>query len=318
MMTFSKETTGAVLVANFSKNVANKTIVITGASSGSLGGQTAIDLAHSQPPPAHLILLARSEAKVQPVIDQINTSTTGPLAKFVPILLDDFDSIRSAAKAITDIVGPQGKIDILMNYAGIMAVPYSLSKAGIESQFATNHIGHFLLTLRLKSHLSKNARIINVSSDGYKLGRFDPEKYNFDDGKSYHPWSGYGQSKTANILFTKGLAKRGVISFALHPGVIFGTGLTVGMTDSDKLFEQLEEISVRNTGEAMVMGEGKTVEQGVATAIRAVVDPSLDGKNGSFLDDCEVVEVLDYARDDKLVESLWELSEKLVGEKFVI
>lgn len=173
----------------------NCIVVITGASANSLGAQTAIELAKAPSPPSHLILLARTAGKVQPVIDQIKKdSSTG--ATFVPISLDDPDSVRAAAKTIIDSLGPDGKIDYLFNYAGIMAPPYTLTNQGIESQFATNHIGHFLLTANLMSLIKRagsEARVINVSSDGYKISPFQPDNYNFDDGKTYHPLSGYGK-----------------------------------------------------------------------------------------------------------------------------
>lgn len=200
-----------------------------------------------------------------------------------------------------------------------MAVPYSKTKLGVESQFATNHLGHFVLTQKLMPYIKaagKDARVVNLTSDGYLVCQFKPDDINFSDGKSYDPFSGYGQSKTANILFTKGLAKRGVTSFAVHPGVIFGTGLSEGMDFS--LFDTIGEITKRNTGQDFVMGKPKNVEQGVATTIRAAVDPGLVGESGSYLADVQVEDVRGHAKDQELVEKLWELSEQLVGEKFEI
>lgn len=175
-------------------------MVITGASANSLGAQTAIELARGPSPPAHLILLARSASKVQPVIDQIKNESAAN-ATFVSISLDDPDSVRKAAKQVSQILGYKGKIDYLLNYAGIMATPYTLTKEGIESQFATNHIGHFLLTLHLMPLIKRagsGARVINVASDGYKLCPAQPDDYNFDDGKTYHPFAGYGKCPSTN------------------------------------------------------------------------------------------------------------------------
>ncbi|EXJ83374.1 hypothetical protein A1O1_06996 [Capronia coronata CBS 617.96] len=208
-----------------------------------------------------------------------------------------------------------------------MAVPYAKTKNGIESQFATNHLGHFVLTQRLMPFLKKAAaetdgsgavRVVNVSSSGHLICPFRPDNINFDDGKTYDPFSGYGKSKTANILFTKGLANRGVTSFALHPGLIFS--IRISRTAS------ISVCSVRST--RLQRGTlGKSLEawtsprpwtRGCATTLVAAFDPSIVNANGSYLRVCQVSEVAEHARDEASIEKLWEVSEKLVGEKFVI
>jgi NAD(P)-dependent dehydrogenase (short-subunit alcohol dehydrogenase family) len=292
-------------------------VVITGASAGGIGAQTASDIAKAQP--AHLVLLARDAFKVQPVIDQITSISPSTKVGVVPVNLDDLDSVRAAATAVSKHLGEEGKIDVLINNAGIMGVKYAKTKIGIESQFATNHLGHFMLTQRLFCllRLGGGARVVNLSSNGYLVCPFRPDDVNFDDGKAYDPLSGYGQSKTANILFTKGLAKRGVTSFALHPGLIFGTHLGDKMDLS--LFATINEVAKKNTGKEFgSLDKPKSIEQGSATSITAAFDPTLASASGGYLKDCQLVEVEEYASDDMMVEKLWSLSETLAGEKFVI
>lgn len=276
--------------------------MITGTSAGGLGAQTAIEIAAASP--ATIVLLARSLAKVQPVIDTIAKRSPNTKAIFVSIELDSQASVRKAADEINSQVD---KIDLLINNAGIMAVPFRLTSDGLESQFATNHIGHFLLTKLLMPRIlaaGKDARVVNLTSDGYSIGPFRPTDYNFSNGSAYDPLSGYGQSKTANILFTKSLAQRGITSFAVHPGVIFGTNLSAGMEDQS-VFDSLDEITRKNTGHGFKMGQPKSIEQGVATTLVAALDPNIVGESGSYMVDCVIAEPVDeYARDPKMIKAL--------------
>lgn len=294
-------------------------MVITGASVNGLGAHTAIALAKSQPPPARLILLGRSASKVQPVIDNIKSIDSAIHADFVSIFQDNPASVRKAAEEILSGLGNSGKIDILVNNAGIMAAPYSKTEEGIESQFATNHVGHFQLTKSLFPAIKAagpQARIINLSSVGYKISPVRLDDYNFGDGSNYNRWSGYGQSKTANILFTKGLAARGVTSLAVNPGTIMTTNLATGLEMSD--FGEIDGVARKNTGSGFEVDPPKTVEQGISTTVVAVVDPRIASQSGSYLNNCQIEDVRDYAKDPAQVQKLWELSEQLIGEKFEI
>jgi len=224
--------------------------VITGPSTGGIGAETAKCLAKAN---AKVIILAgRNEAKISPVIQEIGKINPNVHTKFVKLDLGDLSSVRKAA---TEINARVEKIDILINNAGIMAVrKYVATPDGIESQFGTNHVGHFLLTNLLMSKImaaGKGARIVNLSSLGYELGGVRFDDYNFEvshipkantsvekalsmsyscplqDGKAYNPWPAYAQSKTANILFTVALAERlknkGAQTFAVHPGRMFSS-----------------------------------------------------------------------------------------------
>ena len=153
-------------------------VVITGPSAGGLGAETAISLAHGSP--AHILLLGRSENKIRPVIEKIHEVNHDIKADFVPIQLDDNDSVRTAAEKVNSKID---KLDILINNAGIMAVKeFTTNKAGIESQLASNHIGHFLLTNLLMPKIlaaGHGSRIVDVTSDGYMICPFKFDDWNF-------------------------------------------------------------------------------------------------------------------------------------------
>ncbi|KAK9351713.1 hypothetical protein V1523DRAFT_296414 [Lipomyces doorenjongii] len=317
MSRFSATTTGPEVVNAFREQVNGKTFAITGPSAKSLGAETAIALAAANP--KQIILLGRSESKIKPVMEQINGINPTVDVRFYQLDLADLDSVRSAAEKINAGID---KIDVLINYAGIMAVKdFETSKEGIEIHLAANHIGHFLLTNLLMPKLeaaSPGARIINVSSIGYMLSEFRFDDWNFQDGKSYIPWLGYAQSKTANIHFTVGLAarlkKKGIYSFSLHPGLIYGTNLGVHL-DEESL-KVLTEIALERGFPTLEDQRPKSSSEGCATALVAALDDSLEGKSGAYLSDCVIDNPREYARDSDNAEKLWLLSEELIGQKF--
>jgi len=171
-----------------------------------------------------LLLLGRTESKISPVINVMKEVSPDIAIHFVQIDLSNFNSIRKAAAEVNGLVT---KIDVLINNAGIMALKeYTSTSEGLEAQFGANHIGHFLLTnlLAPKLFAASDGRVVNVSSDGFALGGVQFDNYNFDNGKTYDKWKAYGQSKTANQLFTISLASKlgskGVLAYSVHPGKI--------------------------------------------------------------------------------------------------
>ena len=181
MSAFSRSSTGISVTQHFSCLIDGKIILITGPSTNSIGAETAISLAHASP--SIILLAGRSEAKISPVIKEIHTLNPSITTHFIPLDLASQKSIRKAAFLINSLVG---KIDILINNAGVMAVPtYQTTEDGIELQFGCNHIGHFLLTNLVLEKLLKagrggRARIINVSSTGYELGGVQFDDWNFN------------------------------------------------------------------------------------------------------------------------------------------
>jgi NAD(P)-dependent dehydrogenase (short-subunit alcohol dehydrogenase family) len=258
--------------------------------------------------------------------------------------LSSLASVRKAGREImedTDIPS----IDIVICNAGVMWIQdQEESPEGIEMQFATNHIGHFLLVNLILGKLiaaAKDApvgavRVVNVSSAGHGFSpvRFsDPnftkeqkdlpedergnlkvmEAYGFESGGRYNPVVAYGQSKTANILFSLGLTNRlfkryGIKSYALHPGGIL---------------TELWRHTAKDVKQGLVEGQQavggfKSLEQGASTILVAALDPQLPtpSRTGDnvYLDDCQLTEPVAWARDHDKSEKLWALSETLVGE----
>lgn len=226
-MPFSAQTTGSELVNELSSHIKGKFVLITGVTPSGLGAVFAETIARGQP--ALLILTARTPTKAEKTVEAISKATAVP-TKVIQLDLSSLASVRKAADTINGWVEVP-HVDVLVNNAGIMAVDYQLLD-GIESQFVTNHLGHFLFAnLLMNKILKSNApRIVNVSSDGHRLSPIRWDDYNFgQDGETYNKWRAYGQSKTANMLFSISLAEKlgskGLQSFSLHPGVIFGTSL---------------------------------------------------------------------------------------------
>ncbi|ETS84586.1 hypothetical protein PFICI_02611 [Pestalotiopsis fici W106-1] len=325
MSSFGNKTTSEEVVEAFSSRIQGRTFLITGTSANGLGATAAIALARAGP--EHIILVGRSKAKVDPVIEEIAAANPNVKATFVQCELSDFDSVRKAGAEILenkDIT----KIDVILNNAGVMAVKeYTKDKQGYELQLSSNHLGHFLLTSIIFPKVlaaGAGSRIVNVTSRGHRVGPFRFDDYNFSNGKEYEPWTAYGQSKTANILFSVELARRladkGIKAFAVHPGGILTTGLATHL-DIESLGD-IPAIAKRNNGwdsfPPLDPATFKTASGGAATELAAVLDPAFDGKSGAYVKDCQISEALDYATDAQNAQRLWRLSEELVGQKFDI
>ncbi|KAI0853552.1 NAD(P)-binding protein [Daldinia vernicosa] len=322
MSPFGFSTTSEEIVKAFADKIKGRTFLITGTTAKGLGAQCAIALARESP--AHLILVSRNKAKVDPVLEEIARINPNVKTTFVTCELTDFDSVRAAAEKINNDPSIP-KIDVVINNAGIMNVKtYTLDKQGIELTFSADHVGHFLLTNLIMNKIiaaGPGARIVNVTSRGYGISPFRGDDYNFSDGKAYDGWSAYGQAKTANILYSlelsRRLANKGVKSYAPHPGSIYTTNLANHLDQDD--FAEIAEIAKRNTGkhwDGEATLKRKDVSQGAAPLLAAALDPDFEDRPGSYIEDCQIVTPYEYARDPEAARKLWEISEKLVGQKF--
>ena len=212
---------------------------------------------------------------------------------------------------------------MLINNAGIMATPLSYTEDGFESQFGTNHIGHFALTVGLLPALKAagTARVVSLSSIGHRRSGMHFEDLNFRT-RPYEPFSAYGQSKTANALFAVGLTQRyatdGITANAVMPGGIL-TGLQKHMTREEQMaLGWFDESGTPNP-------RFKSTAQGASTSIWAAVAPELDGVGGRYLEDCAIAEpwteerpmsgYMPYALDPDDAARLWTVSEELIGER---
>ncbi|KAI8215461.1 Retinol dehydrogenase 13 [Colletotrichum sp. SAR 10_66] len=285
--TCNSNTTASELVKFHAPRIAGKTILVTGPSPGSLGESFITQVAAGKP--GTVILASRSVSKMQPVADALKTVHPEIIVKLLPMDLMSFSSVRKAAETVMSWADVPA-IDLLVNNAGIMAVPYKLTEDGFESQFQTNHLSHFLFTnLIIKKILAAKApRVVFVSSGVHRVGNIRWTDYNFNEGKNYQRWLAYGQSKTANALTALALARKlggkGLLSFGMCPGI-------------------------------------KTLDQGAATHVFASFDESIKDQNGVFLSDCHVAdpdleEVYSWATSEVDAKRLWALSEKLVGQEF--
>ncbi|HEY6131803.1 MAG TPA: SDR family NAD(P)-dependent oxidoreductase, partial [Halioglobus sp.] len=291
-------------------SLAGKVAVVTGASSG-LGVETARTLAAAG---AEVLLVARDREKLAAVAQELRARQPEAQLHVQTMDLADLDSVRAAA---AEILKRFSRIHLLINNAGVMACPLMRTAQGFEMQFGTNHMGHFLFTGLLAPALlaAAPARVVNLSSGGHRFANF-----NFDDpayfDREYDKWQAYGESKTANILFTVALDKRlrdrGVRAYAVHPGVIM-TRLSRHMQQAD--YESL--MAKAPPGEELVF---KSVEQGAATTVWAASTSELEGKGGIYLENCQIAQpaahgsssgVESYAVNAAAAERLWSLSEEL-------
>jgi NAD(P)-dependent dehydrogenase (short-subunit alcohol dehydrogenase family) len=295
---FGAESTAAQVAAGV--DLTARRAVVTGGASG-IGIETARVLANAG---AEVTIAVRDTEAGHKVAADI-----GHDLRVVHLDLADLASVR-AFTATWD-----GPLHLLVNNAGVMACPYTLTGNGWELQFATNHLGHFALANGLHGALAaEGARVVSVSSRGHLFSDVHLDDLHFQH-REYDRWLAYGQSKTANILFaveaTKRWAGDGIFSNALHPGRIM-TNLIRHLDP-----EMLAEVRATSGGADAI----KTIEQGAATSILVATSPLLDGVGGRYFEDCNEagpnVEgtrtgVAAYALDPRTAEALWEASTTLV------
>ncbi|XP_072020882.1 retinol dehydrogenase 12-like [Amphiura filiformis] len=287
-----------------------KTVIVTGSNTG-IGKETARDLARRG---AKVILACRNITKAAAAAEDIERSTSNGKIVVQKLDLSSLASVREFAKKINQ---EEERLDVLINNAGVVQSPRKETEDGFEMTFGTNHLGHFLLTNLLLNLLKKSAssRVINVSSDGYKFAwLFDYTGIRFDDihlKKDFNIWFAYGQSKTANILFTLELGKRlegtGVTSYSLHPGTI-----NTEINRHAHTFYPLPTISVP-VANFLFRLLGKTIVEGAQTTIYCAVEESIVTSSGSFFRDCALQEVWPHAQDQDVAKRLWEFSAESVG-----
>nr|XP_046227370.1 retinol dehydrogenase 11 [Scatophagus argus] len=274
-----------------------KTAIVTGANVG-IGKETAKDLAGRG---ARVILACRDMAKGEQAARDIMREVKG--AKVVARLLDLSDT-KSICQFAENVYQTEKALHYLINNAGVAMCPYSVTVDGYEMQFGVNHLGHFFLTFLLLDLLKHSApsRVINLSSAAHAVG-----KINFDDlrgEKDYHPVRAYAQSKLANILFTRELAKRtealGVMAYSVDPGVV-NTDIT------RHLMRPL--VGIIETFRFLV----KTPAEGAYTSIYCAVAPEDELLTGGYYKDCAIAESSWAGRDDGTALKLWAVSCQLLG-----
>ena len=313
-MTFGNESTTDEVLDGV--DLSGRRVLITGASAG-LGQETARALAAHG---ADLVLgvrdLAKGERAAEPV--RAAASATGASVELREVDLASFDSIRGFTDAVA---ADHDRLDVIIANAGVMACPEGRTADGFETQFGTNHLGHFLLVNRLRPLLAGGpARIVNLSSGGHRFSDVVLDDINFEQ-TPYDPWQAYGRSKTANVLFAVELDRRGrgvgQRACAVHPGGIL-TELGRHMTE-----ESLNALQAARGDREMVF---KSVPAGAATSVWTGFVADADAIGGRYCEDCGVSDVTDdpssptgvyaYALDPDRATDLWARSEDWVGETF--
>ncbi|ETI20795.1 hypothetical protein G647_07137 [Cladophialophora carrionii CBS 160.54] len=316
-MALGFETTGDEVVEAFKDRVTGKTFLITGPTPGGIGAETALSLAKADP--KRLILAGRSQQKIQPLVDQIHQEKPHVEVSFVQLDLASLSSVRKSIDGIKSVLAGD-KIDVLILNAAIMACPYALTVDGFESQFGTNHLGHFLFgNLLLREDLVRS-RIVVVSSSASERKAdyaFAPLKdISYEHGKVYDPIQAYTFSKSCNNLYARRLARvlkpKGITVFSLNPGSII-TNLQGYMTEEVR---NLAIESATRENPEFEIPVRKTLQQGASTQLCAALDPSLEPESGAYLDHCQVKKPAVHDGHGAFVDQVWELSEQLVGERF--
>eukprot|EP01087_Luapelamoeba_hula_P018315 TRINITY_DN5888_c0_g1_i2.p1 TRINITY_DN5888_c0_g1~~TRINITY_DN5888_c0_g1_i2.p1 ORF type:complete len:340 (-),score=46.44 TRINITY_DN5888_c0_g1_i2:96-1079(-) len=286
-----------------------KVVIVTGANTG-IGRVTAFHLARQG---AHVILACRSADRTNPVVTEIQESTGNDKVEFMEL---DLGSLTSVVRFTDAFRKRELPLHLLINNAGIMAAPYKLSADNIELQFATNHLGHFLLTTRLLDIIeaSAPARIVNLSSMGHKFAYSEGVRFDkINDKDTYHEWRAYGQSKLCNILFTKELDRRlegkTVFVNAVHPGFV-----------ATELTRQLPDVYGWIAGVLGPVGNlfAKSPEDGALTTLYVATHPDIESvplRGQYFTPTAHLDTPSHHALDADLARRLWEYSEALVAEK---
>ena len=316
----AKSTTDDVLAG---VDLRGKRVLVTGVSAG-LGVETARALAAHG---ANVVGAARDLAKAEGATAQVRVAAKagGGSLELIALDLADLASVRAAADAL---VADGRPFDLVIANAGVMAPPFGKTVDGFETQFGTNHLGHFVLINRIASLLNPGSRVVSLASSGHRFSDVDLKDPNFETTE-YVPFVGYGRSKTANILFAVEFDRRhkdrGVRAVAVHPGGI----QTELARHLDPAFIQgwIDQLNAQAAAAGQPPIEWKTIPQGAATSVWAGVVAPVETVAGRYCEDCHVAPpvedasevrfgVRSYALDPANAQALWALSEKMVGETF--
>lgn len=309
---FGAQTTALEVVAGH--DLHGRNAIVTGGASG-IGVETVRALATAG---ARVVIATRDLTKAQEVAAILRAESGEDAIEAAGL---DLASLASVRQFVASYLSRRPTLDLLINNAGIMATLFSHTTDGFESQFGTNHLGHFALTVGLLPALraAGGARVVSLSSSGHRLSDVMFDDLNFEQ-RPYDPWAAYGQSKTANVLFAVALTARhagdGIVCNAVMPGGIM-TGLQKHLTHEF----QVRAGWIDEAGN--VNPRFKTAAQGAATSVWAAVAPELNGVGGRYLEDCTIAEpspapdslrgYQPYAMDQDHARRLWSVSEEMVA-----
>jgi NAD(P)-dependent dehydrogenase (short-subunit alcohol dehydrogenase family) len=314
----AKSTTDEVLEG---VDLSGKRVLVTGVSAG-LGVETARTLAAHG---AQVVGAARDLNKARKATAEVSAqAANGGGLELIELDLASLKSVRAAADAL---LADGRKFDLVIANAGVMACPKSFTEDGFETQFGTNHLGHFVFVNRIISLFKPGSRLVNLSSAGHRYGDVNLDDPNFEHTE-YTEFGAYGRSKTANILFAVEFDRRhknaGIRATAVHPGGIItelGRHFPPGALE-----ERVAQINAERPAGTPPF-EFKTVPQGTATTVWAGVLAPAGDVGGKYCEDCHVAEIVEgdalmlggvrtYALDPVRAKALWAKSEEMVGETF--
>ena len=305
-------------------NLEGKRILDTGVSAG-IGVETARALAAHG---AYVVGAARDLAKAERATTDVRKAAAANGGGFELVELD-LASLKSVRASADRLLAKGEPFDVIIANAGVMATPLGHTADGFETQFGTNHLGHFVFVNRIASLIRDGGRLVNLASSGHRFANVDLDDPNFER-TPYEPFVAYGRSKTANILFAVAFDARhrgrGVRAAAVHPGGIL-TELARHMQPG-QIEGMVENINKQLAAEGKGPFEFKTVPQGAATSVWAAVVASGDEVGARYCENCHAGEIVPddrvisaisegvraYALDPKGAEALWRKSEELVGE----
>ena len=307
-------------------NLKGKRILVTGVSAG-LGVETARSLVARG---AEVVGAARDLNKATAATEHVRTDAAANGGSFEVIELD-LANLKSV-RACTDALLAKGQpFDVVIANAGVMATPFGHTADGFETQFGTNHLGHFVFVNRIASLIRDGGRLINLSSADHRYSNVDLDDPNFER-TPYEPFVAYGRSKTANVLFAVAFDKRhrdrGVRAAAVHPG---GIRTELGRySEPGRIEKVIEELNQQLAAQGKGPFQWKSIPQGAATSVWAAVVAPANEIGGQYCENCHVAQIVPddasitvmsegvraYALDPKNAEALWKKSEELVGERF--
>src|SRR5882757_1560299 len=304
-------------------NLSGKRVLVTGVSAG-LGVETARALVARG---AQVVGAARDLAKAERATSEVRAqAANGGSFNLVELDLGSLKSVRACADTL---VADGRPFDAVIANAGVMRTPFGHTADGFETQFGTNHLGHFVLVNRIASLIAPGGRLVNVASSGHRYSDVDLDDPNYER-TPYDPMIAYGRSKTANILFAVEFDRRhkarGVRATALHPGGI-KTELGRHMA-ADELDSVVAQINAQLAADNQPPFLWKTIPQGAATSVWAAFVVPADTVGGRYCENCQVSPVTDglispvspgvrpYALDPAHARLLWDKSEAMVGERF--
>jgi NAD(P)-dependent dehydrogenase (short-subunit alcohol dehydrogenase family) len=279
---------------------------------------------------AQVVGAARDLTKAEAATSQVRKDAAAHGGSFELVELD-LASLKSVRACTDKLLAKEEPFDVVIANAGVMATPFGHTVDGFETQFGTNHLGHFVLVNRIASLIRAGGRLINLSSSGHRYSNVDLQDPNFER-TPYEPFVAYGRSKTANILFAVAFderhRKRGVRAAAVHPG---GIHTELGRhIDPSRIQGIIDQMNEQLAAEGKPPFQWKTVPQGAATSVWTGVVAPADEIGGRYCENCHVGYVVPehvtisaisegvrgYALDPNTAEALWKKSEELVGESF--